>query len=109
MAESLLLRQQIGMVIYLPFSHLSLAEVAFALERSEDAERNYLQAKTIAIEIGNKRGLLLAELGLGRLHRKLERWADARVSFGNAHKIAEEIGHRVALGEANDELKGLPA
>jgi tetratricopeptide (TPR) repeat protein len=109
MAESLLLRQQIGMVIYLPFSHLSLAEVAFALERSEDAERNYLQAKTIAMEIGNKRGLLLAELGLGRLHRKLERWADARVSFGNAHKIAEEIGHRVALGEANDGLKGLPA
>jgi tetratricopeptide (TPR) repeat protein len=109
MAESLRLREEAGMKIYLPFSLLALADAALALDRSEEAERHYRAAKQAAVEIGNKRAQLLAALGLGRLHRALEDWTEARSSFLSARALAEEMGHQVALREALEALTAIPA
>jgi tetratricopeptide (TPR) repeat protein len=108
MLESLRLREEIEMAIYLPFSHLSLAEAALALGRSTEARQHFELAKELAGRIGNKRASLLSQLALGRLHRSREEWAAARASFRSAQALAEEIGHRVALAEAVEGLKTIP-
>jgi tetratricopeptide (TPR) repeat protein len=108
MAESLRLREEVGLIVYLPFSHLTLAEAALALERVEESERHFRLAHEIATRTGNKRAQLLSELGLGRLHRAEERWAAARTHFTNALGLAEQIGHQIAAGEARDALRSLP-
>jgi tetratricopeptide (TPR) repeat protein len=108
MAESLRLRQEIGMTIYLPFSHLSLADAASALDRFEEAAVHYERAGQLAREIGNKRAQLLTTLGLGRFHKTRERWTEARSRYLEARALALEIDHRVALAEAAEALGSLP-
>jgi tetratricopeptide (TPR) repeat protein len=107
MAESLRLRQAIGMIIYLPFSHLSFADAASALGRFEEAATHYERAGQLARQIGNKRARLLTALGWGRFHTAREQWTGARSSFLEARALAVEIGHRAALAEASEALEAL--
>ena len=107
MAESLRLREEIEMTIYLPFSHLSMADAALALRRREEAAEHYERGHGLARRIGSKRARLLTALGLGRFHLAQERWADARSSFVEARALATEVGHRVALAEADEALQAL--
>jgi tetratricopeptide (TPR) repeat protein len=108
MTESLRLREEVGLIIYLPFSHITLADAALAIGRRDESERNYAAAQEVASRIGNKRAQLLSHLGLGRLHRARENWTAARIHFTTALTLGRQIGHEVASREADDALRSLP-
>lgn len=105
--ESLLLRKQMGMSTYLPFSHVVIADIYLAQENLELADAQCQQALELARKMDITRALIFSLFFSGRVCQKKQQEMQARDYFEQAHQVAQSIGLDYAAQEAATALQGL--
>lgn len=105
--ESLRLREEIGLTIYLPFSYQTLGAVCMAQGKLDDAQPYFEKARETALAIHNQRALVLSLFSLGDLQSALEDSDEAKKFYIEAKDIAESIQFERAIALIDQKLEEL--
>ena len=90
-------------------SLVNLASDALLKDDSSRAVALYSEAEEIASEIGDKRHLCFAHIGLALIAHRERRWEDAETHARASLRLAREIGDKAAVAEAVFCLAGIAA
>ncbi|BCL79704.1 tetratricopeptide repeat protein [Ktedonobacteria bacterium brp13] len=88
--ESLVLRQEIGFKIALPFSHLAVGEICTKQNELTVAATHYQQAEVLARELEQPVACILSQLSLGELYLAQQQCSQALECIEQAYRVAKE-------------------
>jgi tetratricopeptide (TPR) repeat protein len=105
--ESLALREQIGLKLYIPFAQIALGDVLLDQGDSAGAMAQYQNAHRLAGEIDLKAGLISALLSLGYAHKEQQSLQQALDCFEHARAIAQTIDFKRGIAAAATEIEAI--
>lgn len=102
--KSLILREEIGYKVYLPFSYLSVGNMYSELNNNNEAEQFYLKALNSALQNGAERVVVLCRMSIGDLFITQKQFEKANAEFEMAKNISEKINFKRGVDYSNEKL-----
>ncbi|GLV55619.1 hypothetical protein KDH_24630 [Dictyobacter sp. S3.2.2.5] len=107
-SESLRMAEMCGMQMYLPFAHVTLADVYLEQKELDRASEHARQALELAGRLDVKRAQIFALFSSGSICQARGETQQARDYYEQAHALAQTIGLGYAIQRASDALQHLP-
>ncbi len=107
--ESLRLREEIGLRVYLPFSYQALGETLMLTGRMNEARLQLECAATAATAVGLRRAMMLTQLTRAEWHIRADQRSEALEELRSVLRLANQLRHDTVRKRAADLIERLTA
>ncbi len=107
--ESLRLREETGLRVWMPFSHQALGETFMVTGRMAEARQHIMRAIELASSLHLRRAMAFCALTFAEWLARSGLTAEAMTELRNAHRLALQLRHETIRQRAADLMERLSA